>query len=424
MSSSQTVNASDSIPGYWKWTALALASAIFFVATGGAFSSLGVLLPSMIAELSLTWTQAGAAFTVLALMTGLSSTLPAVTFKYAGFSTVYFTGGALVAAGFATLGLAQNLVVVLIGAGLVGTGYSQVASVPAVKLLSTIFSKRSSLTIGIFFTCGALGSVAGPQIAQAYVDFTPSWRGYWLMIAGVTFGLCVIAALFMNSRWLRQNPADLDSFEEATPDAEKGDWTLKEAMANPQYIIIVLGVTITLLGALTMNTWQPTHMQNMGVTAAVAANALSAHAIFNALARFCGGAVADRVGAKLLFVSGLAAGVVGMTALSVADTTLLIGLFALGDGYSFGIVTFGSTILLLKYYGPKNNPAILGTLNLITTVAMVGPIVAGSMGERFGGFKEVFAGLAILMLICTIAAALMPTPKRPAEVPDGAPQPA
>ncbi|MEM6683402.1 MAG: MFS transporter [Pseudomonadota bacterium] len=403
-------------PAAQRWIALGLACAIFFVATGGAFSSLGVMLPSMIEELSLSWAQAGASFTVLALLTGLSSTVPATTIKIGGLPLVYATGGVVIAAGFALLGITQNITTLLIGAGLVGLGYSQVGAVPAVKLLGSLFTKRRSLTIGVFFTCGALGSVAGPQIASAYIEFTPSWRGYWLMVAAVILGLNLLTAAFMRSSWIRQQTGGDDAGntgEEADGDASDM-WQLREVLYNPQYYIIVLGVTATLLGALTMNTWQVTHMQNLGVASVVAANALSAHALFNAFSRIFGGFVADRVGAKMLFVTGLAAGVLGMAALSVADSTLLIALFAFGDGFGFGIVTFSSTILLIQFYGVKHSPAILGVLNLITTVAMVGPIMAGSIGERLGGFAEVFAGFAVLMLICTIAAAVMPTPRRAA----------
>ncbi|MEM8934815.1 MAG: hypothetical protein AAGC77_00225, partial [Pseudomonadota bacterium] len=57
-----------------RWGGLALISAIFMVATGATFSSLGVLLPSMIAEFEWSWTQGGAGFTVVGLFTGLGPT--------------------------------------------------------------------------------------------------------------------------------------------------------------------------------------------------------------------------------------------------------------------------------------------------------------------------------------------------------------
>ncbi|MEM6850784.1 MAG: MFS transporter [Pseudomonadota bacterium] len=391
-----------------KWAMLALVSAIFFVSTGGAFSSLGVLLPAMISDLGWNWTQGGAGFTVLALMTGLSSTLPAYTIRIGGMRLTYLSGGLILGGGFASLSAADGMFAYILGAGLVGVGYSQVASVPAVKLLSGWFPERRSLLIGLFFACGALGSVVGPLAASFFLGVLESWRLYWVCLASLVTSLCLVAA------YLVYEKADqVDGGADGESAVSKGaEWTLQETLRSPQYYIIVIGLTATLLGAITMNTWQVTHMRNLDVSANIAAGALSAHAMFNALSRAVGGAVIDRLGAKWLFATGLGAGVVGMLALSVAKSPLLIALFAVGDGYSFGIVTFSSAILLLNYYGAKNSPAILGTMNLISTLAMTGPIVAGRIADVTGEFTSVFVGIAAILAAASAFAVWMPKPEK------------
>ena len=293
----------------------------------------------------------------------------------------------------------------------VGLGYSQSGAVPAVKVLSGWFSKRRSFVIGIFFTCGALGSVAGPLIASLSLTQFSSWRLYWASIAAVIVVLTLLTVIFVTERPHSDMMSEED--DQLAADEEAQSWTFAEVLRNPQYYIIILAVTLTLLGALTMNTWQVTHMQNLGVAATVSAGALSAHALFNAFSRVMGGLIIDKVGAKILFASGLAAGVIGMMALAYAKSPLLILIFAIGDGYSFGIVTFASAILLLQYYGVKNNPMILGFLNLVTTIAMIGPVLAGHMADKSGDFTAVFIGLAAVMGFAFFLTLVMSTPTRP-----------
>ncbi|MEL7389865.1 MAG: MFS transporter [Pseudomonadota bacterium] len=371
-------------------------STIFLATTGGTFSSLGVLLPQMIQDIGWTWTQAGLGFTVLALFTGITSTVPAFTIERIGLRMSYLIGGILIASGFFVFSRSSNLATYLIGAAFIGFGYTQTGAVPAIKVLSNWFDKNRSFAIGLFFTAGAIGSIVGPLAASYYLTNLGSWRLYWSSIAVLCLGLSVLAALFISDGI---GPSSNRGSSEIDENKNETDWEFGDVLRTPQYYAIMLGVTVTLLGALTMNTWQVTHMQNLGVATTLTASALSAHAFFNALSRAVGGLVIDRIGAKIIFSAGLFSGVVGMLALSIADSPLLILLFAIGDGISFGLVTFATSIILLDYYGAKNNPIILGVVNLVTTLAMVGPVLAGYLADRIGGFKEVFIGISVLLFI-------------------------
>jgi nitrate/nitrite transporter NarK len=49
-------------------------------------------------------------------------------------------------------------------------------------------------------------------------------------------------------------------------------------------------------------------------------------------------------------------------------------------------------------------------MHLITTVAMVGPVLGGIVADKVGGFADVFRTYAVLMAICLIAVVLMRPP--------------
>ena len=141
--------------------------------------------------------------------------------------------------------------------------------------------------------------------------------------------------------------------------------------------------------------------------------ALSIHAFINAFSRAFGGALATWVDPKWLLVSALAAETMGMIALSMADNVVAIALFTLGEGYGFGMCLFATAILLVNYYGPKEAPKTMGTMHLITTVAMLGPVVGGFVADAFGGFAGLFRTYAVVLLICLIAVAMMRPPALP-----------
>ena len=396
--------------GVRAWLGLGLVCLIFLVGTGGAFSSLGVLLPAMLSDFGWTWTQGGSLFTALGLATGLSSTLPAFFIRRSGVRLCYVVGGGFLGAGFGAMALMDGYIGYLIATTFVGIGYTVAGAVPAVRALSVWFKDHSSVMIGAFFTSGAVGSILGPVSASFFVEVLQDWRLYWVFIGLLSGGLCAIAAWLIPDT-LEKEGVSKSSGAKTTSSEPVVNWTLAQVLRTPQYYIIVFGVTVTLLGALTMNAWQVTHMQNLGVASQIAAAALSAHAICNAASRAVGGFVIDKIGAKWVMASGLFAGVVGMAALSVADSPVLIALFAIGDGYSFGIVTFASAILILKYFGIEHNPAILGVLNLFTTAAMIGPIAAGRVAEGLGGFTSVFLACSLILFLAFISLVAMPKPE-------------
>jgi MFS family permease len=115
---------------------------------------------------------------------------------------------------------------------------------------------------------------------------------------------------------------------------------------------------------------------------------------------------------KWLLASALVGAITGMIALSVADNPIAIGLFVVGQGYGFGMCLFTTTMLLVNYYGPKAAPKTMGTMHLMTTAAMLGPVLGGYVADTSGSFAGVFQVYAVAMLICLVAVLAMQRPER------------
>lgn len=97
-------------PSPWRsWWKFSVVSLIFFHVTASTFTSLGVALPFMIEELSWSWSDAGIGFSLLALMVGIASRVPAWTLRRFGTRATYGIGGVTMALGFGLLATTTDL---------------------------------------------------------------------------------------------------------------------------------------------------------------------------------------------------------------------------------------------------------------------------------------------------------------------------
>jgi len=387
---------------------------LFFQVTAATFASLGVALPFMIEEMSWSWSGAGVGFSMLSFMVGIASRMPSWTLTKLGARATFGIGGVIMVIGLALMATTTGLNQYVVGAGLAGLGYTSCALIPGVAVINQWLPHRRSVAIGAYMMIGGLGGVAGPFFVTGIVAATGSWRWHWWLMAGLIGFMTVLAVSLLKSR-----PAIADEDAESELSAEshsdnvhmtRFEWHFKDVIRTPQYYIIVAAMTMTLFGGVTTNSWAVSHMGNLGILVAIAAGALSAQALVNSSSRAFGGLLATSVDPKWLLASGLVGEVIGMLALSYADNMTMIVLFAIGEGYGFGMCMFATTILLVNYYGPKEAPKTMGTMYLITTVAMFGPVLGGYVADRYGGFAGVFQAYAAVLALILVAVVMMRPP--------------
>ena len=347
-------------------------------------------------------------------MVGITGWLPALTLHRFGTRATYGVGGATMAIGFALIASTPGLLQYLFGAALAGLGYTLCATVPGVAVINQWLPQRRSFAIGAYMTLGGLGGVAGPLIVTGLVAATGTWRMHWWAMCGSILVLTALAALTLKrpqqSQQVEAPPPKEQERRSTRVFVTTAHWRLKDVLRTPQYYVIVTALTMTLFGGVTMNTWAVTHMGNLGIAVGVAAAALSTHALVNAFSRAVGGALATWVDPKWLLASALVAEIIGMLSLAAADNALTIALFVVGEGYGFGMCFFATTMLLVNYYGPDEAPKTMGIMHFITTLAMIGPVLGGYIGDTFGSFAAVFRGYAVVQFVCLVAVLLMRPP--------------
>jgi MFS family permease len=385
------------------WLTLALMSALYFIITAATFGSLGMVLPAMVKELGWSWTGAGFGFSLLGFFCGITSAVPAALIRRFGVRATLLAGCVVMGLAFACLARTGGLLGYFAGASLAGMGFTLLDSVPATYLLSRLFA-RPSFAIGLFFTVGGLGGVAGPLLYTSVIDATGNWRSYWLVVGMLIALIGAIAAFVVDAK------TDVGAAADSDPEISTERWSFRDALQTPQFWTIAAAFVAFQFCGITASSVSVAHLTQHGVAAIVAGSMMSAEALVNSSARFAGGILTRYVSAKVLLSASLACLVVGMLALGVARDLPMMLVYAVGIGIGYGLTLFAATILLLDYFGRGPYLELFSAVNLISTVGAVAPTLAGLTRDRIGSFTPFFMGLAVLVTLVLLAVIMMRTP--------------
>lgn len=400
--------------GARAWAALVALSLLFFLITAGSFTALGAVLPDMVASLHWSWTAAGLGYTILGVTCGLASYAPAALIRRIGVRATLCLGAPLMAAGFACFALVEQLPLYWLGAGLIGVGFALTATIPATYVISRAF-RHASAAFGAYFTFGALGGAGGPLLYGALKALDPDWRAFWIV-----FGVLVVVVGLLAAIVTPDSDEAAPAPEDDSPvyHAQR-DFTVREALATPQFWIITAAYTAYLTCETSVNGLSVAHLVQRGIAPAVAGGMLSLQALVNAAARAGGGVLGERIEPRRLIVGALALTAIGIAALAGARGYPLMLTYVLGVGIGYGVSYLATILLLLNYFGREKNLELFSIMCLVSTLAAGGPWLAGWMRDRLGGFGGafwLFAGLAGVVMLAVIA--MKPPAPYPSEIAD------
>ena len=409
----------------WRpWRLLGVLSLVSFLINASTFNSLGVVLPDMVRDLKWSWTQAGLGFTILGAACGSSALLPAMLIRRFGVRVTLLAGTAVMVVGFLCLARANGVWLYFLGTALCGVGYQMMALIPGTHVLAAVFHRRG-VPFGLYFTAAALGGVAGPWMVWAVNQVTPDgWRTYWMVQLAASLVLGVICAAMMGGReWLSEIGARTDKVlaEEAANGATRTaapaiyrtarEWSVREAVRTPQFMVLLAAYFGHLLVGVTVASLSVAHLTQRGVSMTVALSMLSLEALVQTGGRVGATVVGDVIDPKHLLMFALAALAVGSGTLSVAQTYPMMLLYAVGSGLGFGLTALAVSILLLNYFGRRNNLEIFARTTLVGAFSALGATLGGELRDLTGGFGSTFAIYAGVIFVVLVAVAVMKPPR-------------
>lgn len=401
------------------WLTFASLSLIFFVISAGAFSSLGVVLPSMVKELGWNWEDAGWGYTLLGVACGLAAPLPALLIRRIGVRLTMAVGMAAMLGGFAAMATAHAVWTYLVATTLIGLAFALVSTIPGTHVLTDIFKNRST-ALGAYFACGGLGGVAGPLVYVAINEVTHGWRPYWWTFVGASLLVGVFAIATTPPRH-DESKHRAETPEQVGPgELIEGlhDWTVRRALMTPQFYVILGVYTTYLLINTTAHAFGVQHLIERHVDAKSAAVMLSLEAFVGVAVSVLGGWLGEKVSTKTLMIICMASVAIGQFALAEASNWSLMSVYAIGVGAGYGLSFMPPAMMLLKYFGKRANLELFSIMCLLSTAAAAGPAFGGWARETLGSFEDLFLLCGAVTTAMFVATLFLRPPALKASVPE------
>ncbi len=399
---------------HYGWIIAILGMTTVFACLGVARFSLGMLLPSMRSDMSLSFTDMGwistgnfVGYLVAALVCGR-------LVKAFGARAVVF--GSLITIAVSLLVVAAASAVALIWPAYLITGLgSGAANVAVMSLVPHWFSRRwRGRAAGIMVVGSGPAIMMSGLLIPAITDRwgAAGWRLGWVTLSAVVFVVAIVVGLL-----IRNKPSELgltvhthrsDTTHTGHPAPEPSSTNVMRSVLHLGGIYFLFGFTYVVYVTFIVTFL----VQERGLSERTAGYFWF---IVGALGIFSGpvfGALSDRAGRRI----GMAA-VFALHAVSY----LLIGLRLPEAAIFVSVALFGFAAWSIPgiiaaavgdYMGPAKAATMFGTLTVVFGLGQAaGPLVAGIIAERTGGFSMAFVMSAVLAgAACLLSLALRPPP--------------
>ncbi len=402
--------------------AIAVSAFLIFAVLGGVYYGLAVFAPVMAEDLGWSASAFGAAFSVFALVSGITAPLAGAFVVRFGPRLAILGGSVLVASSFVLLSTTTRTWQFYTFIFLLGTGVTLGARLPAQQLVGNWFVLRRSLFLGLVLSGAGLGGLVITTLAAGLVSATGSWRTSWLALA-----LLMVLPVLLSLLLLRNGPEELGQRPDGAnqePDFKtgvaaqrpancvyqtEGQWETGTALRTPAFWLISLagGVMFFLLQAMTAH--QVAYLAGeAGMDLAVAASALGLIAGSSVIGRLAAGWLGDRVEpryvmAGLLLTMGLSL-LILMAGQGLVALYIYVVLFGIGYG---GMVVLPAAIFL-NYFGSKRYAAIMGiSMPAGNVLAVLSPVLVGGIKDASGSYLPAFVlmvGIAVAGSLCALLA--------------------
>ena len=407
---------------FYGWIVLAFVSVCYFAVVGGGFYGFSVVMPAMIEAQGWNRTEASMGFSVMMLTFGLNAPVIAILISKIKTQRTLLLGGTLIAVGCAALYFSDSILSFYFGCFVLGLGLSMTSVVPGGHLIAQWFSRRRSLSMGIFMACGGLGAFVFAPLFTKLILVTGDWRMVWVCVGAIGAALGVLGFLIVRERPLvvGQFVDGVDPDKPVLGDVQQKvqrvykstvNWTHKEAFRTPVFWLMLFASWIAMTGNAVVNSQVVLHLTDLGASQLVAAGALGIVGLVNTVGRFSGGALGDSIDPRYLMFAGMVLEMLGIFVLLRADSEFLIYLFAILFGLGFGLYLVAFTSLIANYFGAENYAKIYALLGLCYTfLTASGPILAGYAYDKLGSYDLPFYMILGFGACASIAILLMKPP--------------
>ena len=289
------------------------------------------------------------------------------------------------------------------------------------NLVSQWFMRRRGLALSLLGMGGSLGFAVFPPVVQALIavwgwQWTFAGLGVfvWVVLVPLASSLVVNKPEEMGLEPEVSHPrAPVQTGTDHPLPAREVNWTRREAFRTRQFWVLSLGKAIhgALITGLTFH--QISLMGAQGVSASMAAMALTVGALARMAAGLLMGPLLDRFPVHLILSAGFGMMAVGMAYLVRVDSTATAFLYASILGVAGGTLMTGSAFAFPHYFGRAHLGSIQGPANTVGILgAALGPIPFGVAFDLLGGYRGAILVQAVFPVILAGAMIISGPPRR------------
>ncbi|MBA0176211.1 OFA family MFS transporter [Pectobacterium carotovorum] len=319
-----------------------------------------------------------------------------------GLRRLTMIAGIALGAGLMASAASPSLTLIYLLMGVVVGFADGTAYITTLSNLIKWFPNRKGLIAGI--SVGAFGT--GSLLFKYVNSFLIAEVG--VSEAFFYWGIIVMAMILVGSSLLKE-PAAIP-VQQAAVQGQTRDFSLAEMLATKEsYLLFIIFFTACMSGLYLIGIVKDIGVQMAGMDMAMAANAVSAIAIFNTVGRIVLGALSDNVGRMrvisfTLFVTILAVSV--MTFLPLNPILFFACVSAIAFCFGGNITVFPA--IVGDFFGLKNHSKNYG---VIYQGFGIGALSGSFIAAQLGGFQATFMAIIIMSVISLLITLWVKPPK-------------
>ncbi|MFJ5359887.1 OFA family MFS transporter [Pectobacterium sp. CHL-2024] len=319
-----------------------------------------------------------------------------------GLRRLTMIAGIALGAGLMASAVSPSLTLIYLLMGVVVGFADGTAYITTLSNLIKWFPNRKGLIAGI--SVGAFGT--GSLLFKYVNSFLIAEVG--VSEAFFYWGVIVMAMILVGSSLLKE-PAAVP-VQQAAVQGQARDFSLAEMLATKEsYLLFIIFFTACMSGLYLIGIVKDIGVQMAGMDMAMAANAVSAIAIFNTVGRIVLGALSDNVGRMrvisfTLFVTILAVSV--MTFLPLNPLLFFTCVSAIAFCFGGNITVFPA--IVGDFFGLKNHSKNYG---VIYQGFGIGALSGSFIAAQLGGFQATFMAIIIMSVVSLLITLWVKPPK-------------
>ena len=396
----------------------AIAGAFILLFAGNFLYSFGVLLKPLNDYFGWSRAAISGVVSIRSIMSAIASPVAGIMGDRYGAKRIILIGIFLAGVSYLLTSRITNLWQLYLFLGVL-TGIGMSAFV--VQIVATVtrwFGGKSALANGIVLSGFGWAQVILPPVAT-YLILQYGWERCFIILGAVALVMGTVAWSFIKTRPKIRSEPLLEPMPRNAPEdigirpRVKEDYTLSEALHTPSLWILFLVLLIVAAACQMVVVHIVAAAIDLDITPEAAAIILTLNGVTNTLGRLTAGVLAVKIGNKTVLTLSLAVQSLILILLSRAGSLNSFYVLATIHGLAYGAVTPLVPSLAGDLFGTRAIGAIFGTTNAAYTAgAAIGPLLAGYIFDRTGGYSLAFISAAIGMAIALVLLLLIKPPHR------------